>query len=63
MRNIELIPVEDFIPIEEGKYLVRAKTRVGSINYVYTRLFMSNKGYSLDMTNQVATHISSRSIN
>ena len=67
--NITLIPITvDYMPEKEGKYLVKVETiPMKNIHYLQANVkktFVNGKwAYSIDVSNQVVTHISSEPLN
>lgn len=56
--NIQMIEIGQANIEQEGKYLVRTRTNIGNIQYVYTRVFIHKNKYTIDINNQTVTHIS-----
>ncbi len=51
---------KDFVPSKEGKYLVRTVSTgpLKSIQFLQAVVKISDKSYSIDVNNQIVTHIS-----
>lgn len=66
--NIKMVPfIEDYLIPENGKYLVRTITKLGKENHFQARCRRLIKGNgsvttSIDVNNQIVTHISEQPV-
>lgn len=62
--NIELIPFDKTNIIPAGKYLVRTEStsHLKTVRYVHANVHLTNNVVSVDVNNQIVTHISTQSI-
>lgn len=59
--TIEMIAIDkDYFPGKTGKYLVRTISTgpLKMVSYLQARVAIREKKYSIDIQNQIATHIS-----
>jgi hypothetical protein len=59
MIDIKLIPFNPSEIIEEGTYLVKTKTKYKE-QYVETTVIQTGNKMSVNVTNQITTHISTK---
>lgn len=59
---INMIKVQDFKPIQEGRYLVKTKTKFNE-RIFDTKVHINSNGYSFDCTNQEVIWVSEKPIN
>jgi len=57
---IEMVEIAKFIPKESGKYLVKTISTgpLKTIRFLQADVTISEKSFSIDINNQIATHIS-----
>lgn len=62
MKQIKLIPIKHFKPSVSGKYLIKTNTKHTGINYLTSKVIISNNKYSIDIHNQEILLISDKPI-